>query len=340
MGRYATAGTIIERAAIELGLSVPAATAYSSTDPIAIQLRGLLASAGQSLILDYGWSNLQKEHTFTTVAGTESYRLPDDFLQMCDQSGWNRTTRFPLGGPLSPQEWQYLKAAVVGVVFNVLIRMDGENMRLFPSNVSGHTIAYEYLSRDWVLQGGAFPAGPITHSATTTGTFTIDGDIGDARDFKAVLGTPGVTSLPFTLYQREMGDTEWSTVGPILIAYGVPYTWGSFTFATTGVQADYTALDTFYWSTPESTISSDAPADYGDEVLFEPLLMIRALKLGFLEAKGFDTAAAQRAYDQTFESVRGNINAAPRLSLNGPGTIRDRLIDSNNLPICGYGSTT
>jgi hypothetical protein len=71
---------------------------------------------------------------------------------MIDQTWWNRTNRLPLGGPLSPQEWQYLKARLVGVVFTVLFRpLDGQ-ISLYPdtNTPGGYDIAFEYVSRWWV----------------------------------------------------------------------------------------------------------------------------------------------------------------------------------------------
>jgi hypothetical protein len=120
-----TAGSIINDAAIEIGLA-PVADPYTSTDPNYIQMCGLLKSVGRELVHQRQWNHLRGEHTFTTVLGQSVYPLPDDYHNMIDQTWWNRTNRLPLGGPMSAQEWQYLKARLVGVVFTVLFRpMEG-----------------------------------------------------------------------------------------------------------------------------------------------------------------------------------------------------------------------
>lgn len=82
---------------------------------------------------------------------TTVYGLPSDWRDMVDQSGWNRTTRLPLGGPLSAQEWQYLKGRLQGVVFTVLFRPMAQALYLYPdTNLPvGHTIALEYESSNW-----------------------------------------------------------------------------------------------------------------------------------------------------------------------------------------------
>lgn len=86
-----------------------------------------------------------------------SYPLPAGFSNMLDQTGWNRTTRLPLGNPVSAQQWQYLKGRQQGVVFNVLFRPDDDTIKLYPdTDTAGlQTIAFEYISRFWVSTVGS-----------------------------------------------------------------------------------------------------------------------------------------------------------------------------------------
>ena len=39
----------------------------------------------------YEWEELQKEHTFNSVASTEGYDLPTDFDRIVDNTFWNTT---------------------------------------------------------------------------------------------------------------------------------------------------------------------------------------------------------------------------------------------------------
>lgn len=172
-----TAANIVNDAAVELGLisfqSKPA-DPFGSTDPNLGLLCQLLKSAGRELLgeKDNGWTHLQTEHTFTTVQGTYQYDLPTDFYRMVPQSGWNRTNRLPLAGPLSPQEWQYLQGQLAGVVFTVLFRPAQQKLWLYPSTNTpgGYTIAFEYLSRNWVQPQGQSSA---TTDAPTASTDTL-----------------------------------------------------------------------------------------------------------------------------------------------------------------------
>jgi len=148
---WPTAGEVVSDAAVEIGLS-SSPDPFSSSDPNIVQLCQLLKSVGRDLLNQREWSYLRKEASFTTVQNQSLYPLPGDFWYMIDQTWWNRTNRLPVGGPLSPQEWQYLKARLVGVVFNVLFRPAQGQIELYPNTNTpgGQDIFYEYGSRYWV----------------------------------------------------------------------------------------------------------------------------------------------------------------------------------------------
>jgi hypothetical protein len=154
--RWGTVQEIVSDAAIEVGLTAPS-DVMASTDPNIAQLCRLLKSSGRDLIHMRSWTHLRKEHSLTTVAGVANYSLPSDYHNMIDQTWWNRTNRLPVGGPLSAQEWQYLKARMVGVVFNVLFRPMDRLISLYPdtNTPAGYNIVFEYSSAWWISQTGS-----------------------------------------------------------------------------------------------------------------------------------------------------------------------------------------
>lgn len=170
MPHFETVAQVVTQAARELNLARSAiADPYVSTDGNILQMTALLTSAGREIVRDWRWSQRDAEHTFVTVQGTDNYPLPADFLRMIPQTHWNRTNRLPVGGPLSAEEWQYLNARLVGVVFNVLLRFWKGKWYLFPNNANtpgGYTIALEYMSSYWV--GATASAG--TKDAPTLAT--------------------------------------------------------------------------------------------------------------------------------------------------------------------------
>lgn len=153
MATFETVATVVSQAARELGLvSAAIANPYASVDTNILQLCSLLSSAGREIVRERRWTQSLKEHTFVTVTGTPTYNFPADWLRMIPQTGWNRTQQLPVGGPVSSEEWQYLKAQLVGVTFNVILRSWQRKFFVFPDTAvpNGHTIAAEYMSSYWV----------------------------------------------------------------------------------------------------------------------------------------------------------------------------------------------
>lgn len=210
---YDTAGNIVNDAAVECGLDEDP-DPYASTNSTFVQLCRLLKSLGRDLIHRFEWTHLQKEFTFVTVQGQSVYPLPSDFHSMIEQSGWNRTTRFPLGGPATPQEWQYLSSRLVGVVFRTIFRRQQGQFYVYPpasvGSVPGNqTIVFDYMSSWWVQPLGS--QAPTTEvPSLSTDTLFFDPLLlvrGLKAAFLAAKDLPGVATA-----QREFEDTlAWKT---------------------------------------------------------------------------------------------------------------------------------
>lgn len=153
MANFGTVAQAISQAARELSLvAADISDPYAEADPNILLLTSLLTSAGREIIRDHQWTQSIAEHSFTTSAGVETYALPTGFLRMINQTGWDRTTRFPLGGPLSPQEWQFLQARLAAVTFRVLFRPLQGTLHIYAGTTvpASHNIRFEYMSSLWV----------------------------------------------------------------------------------------------------------------------------------------------------------------------------------------------
>jgi hypothetical protein len=173
---YKTAQYIVNQAALELGLvNGPLSSLgdpFASTDPNIQQLIAFVNHLGDDLNNKHNWTQFVKECTITTAGSATSYALPADFHEIFDQSGWNRSMRLPLVGPLSSQESQFLKARLGNVVINVAFRIEG-NMMVFPiAPANGQTIIFEYISSYWV-ETAASGSGPDADSITNATDFVL-----------------------------------------------------------------------------------------------------------------------------------------------------------------------
>lgn len=89
-----------------------------------------------------------------------------------------------------------------------------------------------------------------------------------------------------------------------------------------------------YWlqSANAAEADKDAPTADTDTVLFDPSLMVAALKLAWLKAKGMDATAALSDYEEALQLAEStSVAAAPVLNLLGAGE-SVHLIDESNVP--------
>jgi hypothetical protein len=167
MSRFQTAGDLINRVAVSIGLNkVP--NPFASSDPAFIQLCALATEAGQDLVQECAWQQLERTHSFTTTVPPDTgiYDLPADFGYMIDQTGWQQGSpgaAYPLLGPASPQWWSYLEASqLYTVTIYAFFRIAEGKLQLWPQPPpNGIPIAYKYISRDWVLDGTSPPTAPV-----------------------------------------------------------------------------------------------------------------------------------------------------------------------------------
>lgn len=150
----AQAGDIINAVAAECGIA-PVTDPFSEQDQTFQQLIYLLNIAGLELVLMFPWEQLQAEHAIATTAlDTGDYALPTDFAYMINQTGWERAQNVPLGGPLSPQDWQYLLGR--GLTTSTLyasFRLREGQFSIFPQPPpAGLDIRFEYVSKNWVYK--------------------------------------------------------------------------------------------------------------------------------------------------------------------------------------------
>ena len=156
MARFKTINSIVNQVALETGIPKQA-DIFASNDPATAQLIALSNACGYELLQDEAWEGLVRIHEFTTGVGDDGkYDLPTDFAYIINQTAWDRTNNVVLGGPLSAQEWEYLQGRdLVSSTIYATFREVENQFWLYPQPpVVGIDIAYEYISRNWVLLNG------------------------------------------------------------------------------------------------------------------------------------------------------------------------------------------
>lgn len=113
--------------------------------------------------------NLPATATGTTslVFGQVNYPLPSDWSKQIPQTEWDRSNRWPLMGPNSPQDWQSFKSGIVYSGPRLRFRIQGNTLALNPPPSANLTLAFEYISNSWVL---------AADGVTYKNKFTVDTD--------------------------------------------------------------------------------------------------------------------------------------------------------------------
>ena len=147
---------VCQQAMVEMGLPKPVQV-VTSTDTTVQQMLALLNRAGTEMVLGYPWEQITKEYVFdssTAVPAADGLTLiaplPADWSYFLDQTQWDRTNHWPLLGPKTAQEWQWLKGGLLSSGPRMRYRVVGGNIELFPGSAGPSTVAMEYVADTWL----------------------------------------------------------------------------------------------------------------------------------------------------------------------------------------------
>ena len=160
--------TIVQTVTERTGIPTPA-TVMGSTDPQVIQLRSLLEEEGASLSRRGDWESLTFEATHTTLAAEDQGAIAtiasNGYRHIKNETLWDRTDQLPV--PLiNSTAWQRLKATVSAAP-RFRYRIRGGKLLMTPTPPASHTLAFEYVSKNWILG-----ADLVTYKSA----FTLDTD--------------------------------------------------------------------------------------------------------------------------------------------------------------------
>jgi len=108
--------------------------------------------------------------TDTTVTLSFSqvrYAFPADFDRLLDDTQWDKTQNWPIYGPETPQQWQWLKSGFVASTPIYRFRQLGSLFQIWAPMVQDDYTGFEYISNYWVAASAA---------ALSKTAFTVDTD--------------------------------------------------------------------------------------------------------------------------------------------------------------------
>ena len=235
----ATVLSIVQEAASGLKQLSPQLV-VGNDDKLVAEMLVCFNHVGWLLRRRYEWPILVRTATVTLESGQPSYALPADFGRAINRTHWDQGNHWELVGPLTPQEWQYLKQGRLGNIgprrtFRVMGQA-GTKFNVFPvpgADDTGKILSFEYISENWVL-----PKIWAANTAVSFGEYrSYDGNIYTC----SVMGTTSTTPPTHTtgtvsdgtagwtyysgLYDRPLADTDTPVFDSRLMSLGVEAVW-------------------------------------------------------------------------------------------------------------------
>lgn len=150
--------TIIQQAALSLGLTQPESVVGNNEQQVK-EMLAALNMEGQFLLREQpALPQLSRQGQWVSIASENQgalTTLAPDYLYAQRNTFWDRNRTYSLTGPLSPQEWQFVKARMVsGPFYQFRIMIDPatnkNSLYLFPAPPVGLPLYFEYVSKKWV----------------------------------------------------------------------------------------------------------------------------------------------------------------------------------------------
>lgn len=120
------------------------------------------------------------------------YALPSDFDRIVDQTQWDKSKHWRMIGPVTAQQWQWLKSGYIATAPQIRFRIMANTFQIWPPTTSNDYLGFEYQSNAWALD--------LTGTAKTS--FTVDTDTCVFPDRLMVLG------LKMKFFETKNFDTQ------------------------------------------------------------------------------------------------------------------------------------
>jgi len=152
----ATLLTIVQAVAKDVGIYSPIAKVVNNEDDGVIKLLRAATAAARRIYKDHDWAILQREYTFNAVDGSPEYDLPSDFGRFIDDTVWDRDQFWQMRGPMTAQEWQIAKSALISSTsmqkrwrVKRASAIVAKKFVIDPTPSDTNDLVFEYVSNSW-----------------------------------------------------------------------------------------------------------------------------------------------------------------------------------------------
>lgn len=181
----------------------PAAVAFiNAQGPTNFQVQGegiiqdtyVVSALGTTVTINSAaTSNGSGQYTF----GQTKYALPLGYDRITDRTQYDKSKRWEMLGPETPQQWQWLKSSYISTGPRIRWRIMGQEFQIWPLTSTNEYLGFEYITSNWAYNS----------SGTQIPQFVSDTDTCCFPDRLMVLGLKKkyfeVKGFDTSSYQRD-----------------------------------------------------------------------------------------------------------------------------------------
>jgi hypothetical protein len=110
---------------------------------------------------------LNYQTTETVVGGQVifqkvKYGLPADYVSTVNRTHWDKSKRWEMLGPESPQQWEWLLSGYISTGPRIRWRLLGKYFQIWPGMNGGELLGFEYRSKAWAEAADGTPKNSFT----------------------------------------------------------------------------------------------------------------------------------------------------------------------------------
>jgi hypothetical protein len=83
--------------------------------------------------------------------GQTKYPLPAGYDRITDRTQYDKSKRWEMLGPSTPQQWQFLKSSYISTGPRIRWRIMGQEFQIWPLTSTNEYLGFEYISVNWAL---------------------------------------------------------------------------------------------------------------------------------------------------------------------------------------------
>lgn len=99
--------------------------------------------------------------------GQTKYPMPSDFDRQIDRTHYDKSKRWEMLGPETPQQWEFLRSSYISTGPRIRYRIMDSFFQIWPITTTNELLSFEYVSKAWVDSDTGVPKNAFTSDFDT-----------------------------------------------------------------------------------------------------------------------------------------------------------------------------